>query len=109
MTPRNKLAQSGLLLLVVTAALTGCTRGGDVTITNESTNSVNVTVGDNEFTVAAGGVAVVLGTGCISDEVRVDFESGATEAIAGDICPDQQVFIPAGDTETVDLRPAPQG
>ena len=103
---RSRLAQSGLLLLAMTAALTACTGGGDVTITNESSSAVTITTGDDTFIVPARGATVVLGVGCIPDEVQADFESGAIVGIAGPICSDQELFIPNSDTEMLDVRPA---
>lgn len=88
------------------AALAACTGGGDVTIANESSSDVTITTGDETFIVPALGATVVLGVGCIPDEVREDFESGAFVGIAGPICSDQQLFIPNSETEMLDVRPA---
>ncbi|MGV8858280.1 hypothetical protein [Rhodoglobus sp.] len=105
MSNHNRLAHSGLLLLTMTAALTACTGGGDVTITNESSSDVSITTGDDTFIVPSRGATVVLGVGCIPDEVRADFESGAFVGIAGPICSDQELFIPNSETETLNVRP----
>ncbi|MEL0625707.1 hypothetical protein V6245_01980 [Salinibacterium amurskyense] len=110
MSARNRFAQNGLLLLAVTAALTACT-GGDsdgISIVNESSNEVVITTGTEELIIAADAETVILGVDCIPDDVRAEFASGATETIAGPICADQELFIPAGDTETIDVRPASQ-
>ena len=106
MRSRIRFAPSGLLLLAVTAALTACTGGGDVTIANESSTDVTITTGDDTFIVPARGAIVVLGVGCILDEVRADFASGAFVGIAGPICSDQELFIPNNATEMLDVRPA---
>ncbi|WP_026037607.1 hypothetical protein [Salinibacterium sp. PAMC 21357] len=110
MRNRTRLAPAALVLLATTAVLTACSSGGSegISILNESSSEVIITTGTEELVIAAEGATVLLGVDCIPDDVRATFASGATETIAGPICSDQELFIPSGETETMEVRPAQQ-
>lgn len=110
MRNRTRLAPSALLLLATTAVLTACSSGGSegITIVNESSSEVIINTGTEELIIAADAVTVLVGVDCIPDDVRAEFESGATETIAGPICSDQELFITDDEPEMLGLRPAGQ-
>lgn len=83
MRHRNRLARTGLLILAVTATLTACSSLGDLTISNESSTDVTVSTGDEEITVSAGGGASILGSGCTTGDVSVEFASGEKVVVSG--------------------------
>lgn len=96
-------AKSALILVALTAMLSGCGGQGDVTIKNESPKDVTVSTADEDFTVSGYGAIVLLGSGCVRGDVTVEFSSGRTSVVPGPICPEKQIMI---GTDKVDLRPA---
>ena len=100
----KQLGASVLFVVALTAALTACTSDGDLGFSNEGPDDVNVSTGDQEFTVDADGGVVVLGYGCSEDNIVVHFPTGQEVVLTDPVCPDEQVVIRDG---TVSLQPAP--
>ena len=101
MNVSKRLVKSGLLLAVLTAALTACS-SGDLAFSNEGSEDVTVSTGDREFTVTADGGVILLDFGCSPGGIDVEFPSGDTVVVAGPVCPEEQVLIRDG---RVDLQP----
>ena len=102
MRQTNWFARSGLLVVVaLSAALTGCSSAGDLSISNESDTDVTVSIGDDKVSISAWGAASILGSGCSAGDVVVEFPSGQEIVVAGPVCPDDLIMIHDG---RVDLQ-----
>lgn len=102
---RNRIwpAKSALIFVAATAMLSGCAGQGDVSIQNESPDDVTVSTADDEFSISGYGAIVLLESGCIKNDVTVEFVSGRTTLVPGPVCPDKQIMI---GSDKVDLQPA---
>ena len=101
MRQQSRLAGTGLLVVALSAVLTGCSRG-DLTFSNESPSEVTVSIGDEDYAIEGWGGVSILGAGCSQGDITVGFASGKTLVVDGPVCPDERVVIGEG---TVDLQP----
>jgi len=99
----NRLLSGGLIVVALSAALTACNSGGDLTVSNEGPIDVTVSTGNEEITVSAWGGASILGSGCSQGDVIVEFASGQTGLVPGPVCPGERIVVHDGE---VDLQPS---
>ncbi len=97
----NKVAGSGLFIVVLMSALTACSSLGDLTFSNESDTDVTISTGADEVAIPSDGAASILGTGCSRGDVVVKFASGKKLVVSGPVCPSDQIVVHDG---KVDVR-----
>jgi len=100
---RPWLVTGGLLTVALAAALTMCSRPGDLAFSNESSTDVTVLIGGEQNTVPSGGGFALIHYGCTPGEVTVRFSSGQVVVIPGPVCPDKEIVVYDG---KVELQPA---
>ena len=91
----SRIAKIGFPAVVLTAALSSCS-AGDLTFSNESPADVKVFTGDQEYVIEGWGGVSILGAGCSTGDITVDFGSGELVVVEGPVCPDERVVIGEG-------------